>query len=264
MPVARTHGIVAGVLLGILAATYWLVLAGTARLAWFRLRARAAFRADGGRPPGQARELAVIEGQLRCVGEPVSGPLTGRPAAVWEYEVRGPAPDGDGACAWSGCGQAPCEVVTRSGAVPVRAGLLLHGLPWDTVRRGEARPRIDRLLAETPFERIDGRGGAQRMFTTLDRALDAPFGGRFDTRRGVDPREGRFSARERILTEGVTVTLLGPYRPDDGLLPLQELIVGPAEAVVRGFVQEVAVAAAFTAAFSATQGFYFWAVFGSG
>lgn len=262
VPAGLAQGPVAGLVLGALAASFWLVLIGTVRLTWFRQAAIRAWLRDRGRAPGEARSVVLIGGRIRCAGSPVEAPLTGRQGVGWEVSLRGPSRLVPGeAFEWSGAGQAACLVDTGTDTIPIRAGLLLDDCTWTKLRKSDVGERLERWLALTEFAEIDGKGGARRMLTTLDHALAAADGFRWDVRRRVDPhRTRRDLPKERVLETGQVVTLIGPYQPEQGLLHPLELFVQSPEVVARGLIIEVATAVGFTLCFSLTQLLYAWAV----
>lgn len=262
-PVFLRHGLTAGVLLGVLAAVFWMLLLGTARLAWSRAWAFLSWRADGGRAPSRARRIAVVGGRLEGVGPPVASPLTGRTGLAWEVELKGPLPEASGAATWSGAAQAELILETATGPVPIRTGLLVTGHEWQTLRIRDVGERMQRYVDETDFVEIGGWGGAGRMAAELDRAFGEAHGFQWHVRRRLGGAASRRrAAKERVLEGGGEVTCVGPYDPTRGLLPMQELFLGKPGAVIRGFGIEVAVATFATAIFGVTQGLYLWAVFG--
>ena len=261
-PIARVHGLGAGLMLGVLSATFWLLVLGTLRLAHARWRTRRLWNAHHGRPPETAQKQAMIGGFLRCVGPPLEAPLSGRPTAVWEYEIRGRNPGETEAHFWTGSGQAACFLETEWGSVPIRAGLLLHGFGWEVLRIRNVRERLDSLLANTSFAEIGGWRGGGRLLNIIDDALRDGDGFRWDARRPIRARARQRRVQERILEEGTFITCVGPFQPGEGLTPDQELFVARPEEVLASTRSVVLIYSGATLCFSLVQALYFWALFG--
>ncbi|HET7218435.1 MAG TPA: hypothetical protein VFJ02_10315 [Vicinamibacterales bacterium] len=161
---------------------------GQLALGW---RDRRAFARAGRRERPEGGQLAIIEGPIRPLGEPLTSPFSGQPCVAYEYEIvdrrRAGKRQRTDRHEVVGFAMASCAIDTPDGSVRLLGFPLLDDFPKRERGDRATRARAESYVASTPFEEMHGVAKLNLVAALDDALADADGVVRKDLRLTADP-----------------------------------------------------------------------------